>query len=79
MDSNYEAQRQFAKQRHDARLEQARVERLLREGHPGPRRSIGKFVLRLFRRTGHRREKSLLGFPNLLNLQWRENGEANHD
>ena len=57
MDSNYEAQKQITKQRIAARHEQARAERLLREGYPAPRRGIGQFLLQLFRRPGHRREK----------------------
>jgi len=57
MDSNYEAQKQLARQRLATRREQARVERLLREGHPESRHSIRQLLVQLFRRSGRRREK----------------------
>ena len=68
MNSNYEAQRQFAIQRLADRREQGRVERLLREGNPGPRHTVGHFLLQLFRRSGQRREKKSAEVPQSAEL-----------
>ncbi len=53
MDKNYEAQRQFTRQRLDSRREQAAAERLLREGQPPQTNGLGRFFSRLFRRSTH--------------------------
>ena len=57
MDSNYEAQKQFSRQRLDARREQAAAERLLREGRPARMRGLKHLLVTLFRRPAYREEK----------------------
>jgi hypothetical protein len=52
MDSNYEAQKQFTKQRLEARQRQADAERLLRGGRPARMSGLKQFFIRLFRRSG---------------------------
>lgn len=57
MDSNYEAQNHFTRQRLDARREQAASERLLREGRPLRMGRLKQFLMSLFRRIGQRQEQ----------------------
>lgn len=57
MDSNYEAQRQFTRQRLTARREQAAAERILREGRPARMSGLKQFFAHLFRRSDRREEK----------------------
>jgi hypothetical protein len=57
MDSNYEAQKQFTRQRLSARRELADAERLLREGRPARTSGLKHFLATLFRRPTHREEK----------------------
>jgi hypothetical protein len=54
MDSNYEAQKQFTRQRLSARREHAAAERLLREGRPAGSGRLRNFLMRLFQRPGRR-------------------------
>jgi len=53
MDSNYEAQKQFTRQRLAARREQAAAERMLREGRPARTGGFKQFLSYLLARTGH--------------------------
>jgi hypothetical protein len=57
MDSNYEAQKQFTRQRLASRREQAAAERLLREGRPARMSVLKQFLVTLFRRPGSREER----------------------
>ena len=57
MDSNYEAQRQFTRQRLTARREQAAAERLLREGQAEQASGLKQFIATLFRRSDHQKER----------------------
>ncbi len=52
MDSNYEAQKQFTRQRLASRREQASAERLLREGRPARLGGLKQFLMHIFARTG---------------------------
>ncbi len=57
MDSNYEAQSQFVRQRLATRREQAEAERLLREGRRGRLGGLKQFLMYLSRRSSRQRGK----------------------
>ncbi|MFL7838892.1 MAG: hypothetical protein ACK2U5_19175 [Candidatus Promineifilaceae bacterium] len=57
MDSNYEAQKQFTRQRLAARREQAAAERILKEGRSPRTGGFKHFLVKLFRRSDRREEK----------------------
>lgn len=64
MDSNYEAQSQFTRQRLAARREQAAAERTLREGRPARSGRLKQFLVSLLRQAGSReKQKSVQESP----------------
>jgi hypothetical protein len=76
LDGNYEAQREFARERLASRRAEAEAERGLRSDQPARLSGLKAFLGQLFRRTGARDEESRKGQSPRTRLAQTERGKG---